>query len=180
VLAVGRLIPAKGFDVLLRAMARSRAYARGVDLRIVGTGSEADALEALATELGVAAVFTGALPPDAVADEYRRASLVVMPSRREGHPLVAIEAAAAGRAVLGSDIPAMREVVLDGITGMLVPGEDPAVLADTLDALLDDPARLAQLGVAAHQRARARYSLDVCVERHLELYRTVLDRGPIT
>jgi glycosyltransferase involved in cell wall biosynthesis len=179
VLAVGRLIPAKGFDVLLRAFARSRARTRGTGLRIVGTGSEADALAQLATELDVAVEFTGALPHAVVADEYRRASLVVMPSRREGHPLVAIEAAAAGRPVLGSDIPAMTEVVVDGVTGALVPGNDPDALALALDGLLEDPARLARLGAAARRRAVAEYSLDVCVERHLALYRTVLDREPV-
>jgi glycosyltransferase involved in cell wall biosynthesis len=179
VLAVGRLIPAKGFDVLVRAFARSRAHARGTGLRIVGDGSERGALEALASELGVPAQFTGELPAAAVTDEYRRASLVVMPSRREGHPFVAIEAAAAGRPVLGSDIPGMREVVENGTTGVLVPGDDPDALAHALDALLEDPAQLARLGVAARERARAEYSLDVCVARHLALYRAVLERDPI-
>jgi glycosyltransferase involved in cell wall biosynthesis len=179
VLAVGRLIPAKGFDVLLRAFARSHAHTRGIELRLVGGGSERDTLEALAAELGVAVTFTGELSPAAVGDEYRRASLVVMPSRREGNPLVAIEAAAAGRPVLASDIPAMREVVQDGTTGVLVRGDDPDAFAHALDQLLEDPTKRGALGTAARRRAVADFSLDVCVERHLALYRAVLDRDPI-
>ena len=177
VVAVGRLVPAKGFDVLIQAFARSRAQQRGVKLRIVGDGPDRESLEDLAAGLDVDVEFTGTLPPEAVADAYRCASVVVMPSRREGHPLVAIEAAVAGRAVVGSEIAAMAEVVLDGSTGVLVPPDDPDALTRALDDLLDDPDRRARLGAAARRRAVDEFTLDVCVERYLTLYRDVLALG---
>jgi glycogen(starch) synthase len=176
VLGVGRLVWAKGFDVLIQACAQYRPRARHVSLRIVGDGSERDSLRQLATDLGVEVVFTGALSAAEVAAEYDRASVVVMPSRREGQPLVAMEAAAAGRPVIGSRIPGLSAVVVNGVTGTLVPGDDPAALAAALGTLLDDPGQLARLGAAARRRAVDEYSVDRCVDRYLALYDAVLDR----
>ena len=88
-----------------------------------------------------------------------------------------MEAAAAARAVVGSRIPGMSEVVLDGHTGVLVPPDDARALSCALDDLLGDPERLSRLGAAGRRHAIANYSLDACVQRHLELYETVLDRG---
>lgn len=178
-LAVGRLVDAKGLDVAIRGFARSGACRHDAELRIVGDGPERDALERLATSLGVDVAFTGALAPAAVAEQYAQASLVVMPSRREGQPLVAMEAAAAGRPVLGSRIPGIADVVVDGSTGVLVRVDDPDAFARALDSLLAAENCLQRMGTAARRRAVAEYSIDVCVDRYLALYQTVLDqRGP--
>jgi glycogen(starch) synthase len=179
VLAIGRLIEAKGFDLAIRAFAGSRARERGARLRIVGDGPERESLQQIAADLDVEVTFTGPLLPAAVADEYRGASVVIMPSRRnEGQPLVAMEAAAAGRPVVGSRVPGVANVV-DDSTGILVPVDDLDALAAALDELLGDADRRARLGTAARRRAVEEYSLDVCVGRYLELYRSVLEREPV-
>jgi glycosyltransferase involved in cell wall biosynthesis len=121
--------------------------------------------------------FTGSLPPPDVSKEYGQATLVVVSSRHEGQPLVAVEAAAAGRPVVGSHIPGTSDVVVDGITGTLVPVDDPDALAGAIDALLADPDAVARFGAAARRRAVDEYSLGVCVDRHLAVYRALLNQG---
>lgn len=164
VLAVGRLVPEKGVDVLIRA-----AAAAGLPLEIVGDGDRRSELEALAHEVGAQATFTGALPPAALADRYRAARLVAVPSRREGFGMVAAEALGAGRAVVASDVGGLSALVADGVNGALVPPDDVAALATALSATPPSlgaagPASVAWLhpgavgaqNRAAHERAAAR------------------------
>jgi glycosyltransferase involved in cell wall biosynthesis len=176
-LAVGRLVEKKAIDVLIRAYARCRARSYGARLRVVGDGPERDALGRLADDLGVYVEFTGSLPARDVSKEYGQAALVVLPSRREGQPLVAIEAAAFGRPVVGSHIAGTSDVVVGGITGTLVPVDDPDALAGAIDTLLADPDAMARLGAAARRRAVDEYSLEVCVDRYMAVYRTLLNQG---
>lgn len=127
VLAVARLVPEKGIDVLVRA-----AAAAGVAVEVVGEGDERAALEALAAAVGAEVRFYGALPPAALAERYAAARLVAVPSRREGFGLVAAEAAAAGRAVVASRVGGLADIVVDGVTGVLVPPDDVEALAAAL------------------------------------------------
>jgi starch synthase len=83
----------------------------------------------------------------------------VLPSRSEGLPLAALEAAAAGRAVVAADVGAMREVVAPGRTGLLVSPDDPAALAQALEVLIADRPRREAMGRAARQRFEAEFSL---------------------
>ncbi|MGH9165917.1 MAG: glycosyltransferase, partial [Acidimicrobiales bacterium] len=129
VLAVGRLVPEKGFDVLIRAAAIA-----GKPVVIVGDGDQRAALEALAAETEADVTFAGSVAPAALADHYRAARLVAVPSRREGFGLVAAEAAAAGRAVVASAVGGLVDVVQPGGNGVLVaPGD-----VDQLAAALND------------------------------------------
>jgi len=124
VLAVGRLVPEKGFDVLVRAAARA-----AVPVVIVGDGDRRDALEALAVSTGARVEFTGALAPAELAARYRQARAVAVPSRREGFGIVAAEAAAAGRAVIASAVGGLPDIVRPGVNGVLVPPGDVDALA---------------------------------------------------
>lgn len=146
VLAVGRLVPEKGFDVLIRAAARA-----GVRVELVGAGDQERALRDLAAQVGAAVTFLGSLPPRQLASRYAAARLVVVPSRREGFGLVAAEAAAAGRAVVASAVGGLPSIVRDGVTGALVPPDDVEELAAALvgtDPSLGaaGPAAVEQLG----------------------------------
>src|SRR5439155_274446 len=129
VAAVGRLVPQKGFDVLLEAFARLDAPE--VDLLIAGDGPERRRLEALRERLGLGARvhLLGAVDRATVASLYRGARLVACPSRWEGLPLVCLEAMASGRAVVASRVDGIPDAVGDGETGLLVPPEDPVALA---------------------------------------------------
>src|SRR5207245_2236045 len=152
VAAVGRLVPQKGFDVLLEAFARLDAPE--VDLLIAGDGPERRRLEALRERLGLGARvhLLGAVDRATVASLYRGARLVACPSRWEGLPLVCLEAMASGRAVVASRVDGIPDAVGDGETGLLVPPEDPVVLAAALGALLEDGPRRERR--AGRRRAR--------------------------
>jgi glycosyltransferase involved in cell wall biosynthesis/uncharacterized membrane protein YbhN (UPF0104 family) len=127
VLGIGRLVPEKGFDLLVRAAARSN-----LPLVLVGDGDERRHLEELAEELHADVTFVGFVPPSALAEWFARARLVAVPSRREGFGLVAAEALAAGRAVVASRVGGLPDVITDGVTGRLVPPDDVKALATAL------------------------------------------------
>jgi glycosyltransferase involved in cell wall biosynthesis len=137
VLAVGRLVPEKGFDVLVRAAATT-----GVPVVLVGDGGEAARLRRLAAATAAPVSFLGPLPPEELAGQYRAARAVAVPSRREGFGLVAAEAAAAGRAVVASAVGGLPDIVADGVNGVLVPPGDVEALAAALRTL--DPGLGAQ------------------------------------
>jgi glycosyltransferase involved in cell wall biosynthesis len=128
-LAVGRLVREKGFDVLIRA-----ASAIGVGVHIVGDGPERAALEQLAHQLHADITFVGSIAPRELPLHYQTARAVVVPSRREGLGLVAAEAAACGRTVVASRVGGLPEVVSER-NGYLVPADDPDALAEVLENL---------------------------------------------
>jgi glycosyltransferase involved in cell wall biosynthesis len=91
--------------------------------------------------------------------------LAVLTSRNEGTPVALIEAAAAARAAVATDVGGVREVVDDGVTGILVPHGAPEAFAAACARLLDDPARRERMGAAAREHVRAAYSADrLCAE----------------
>lgn len=163
VLAVGRLVPEKGFDVLIRAAAKA-----AVPVVLVGDGGEEPALRALAADVGADVDFAGPVAPDQLGAYYRRARLVAVPSHREGFGLVAAEALASGRAVVASAVGGLAQVVADGVTGRLVPAGDVEALADAL--VTTDPA----LG-ASGPASIAWIAPERIGPATLDVYRTVLD-----
>jgi glycosyltransferase involved in cell wall biosynthesis len=163
VLAVGRLVPEKGFDILIRAVAET-----GDRLVIVGDGDARPALQSLALSCGADVTFAGAVDPGDLAGRYAAARLVAVPSRREGFGMVAAEALAAGRAVVGTRVGGLPDLVADGVNGTLVPPDDVAALVAALRST--DPAlgangpaavgwlrpdAIAARNLAANDRARA-------------------------
>ena len=102
------------------------------------------------------------------------ADIVVLPSYREGLPKSLIEAAACARPLVAADVPGCREVVSDGVDGLLVPARDAPALACAIARLLDDPALAARLGEAARAKALAEYDERRIVARTLEVYRELV------
>lgn len=135
VLAVGRLMAEKGFDVLIEAMALLPADERP-EVVIVGDGPDRALLEALALRRDVSATFPGAVPPSEIGEWYRRARLVCVPSRREGFGMVVAEALAAGRPVVASAVGAAPAFITAGTDGRLVPPGDADALSDALATAL--------------------------------------------
>ncbi len=143
---VGRLVEKKGVEYLVRAVSLlSEAYPQ-LELSIVGDGPLRESLTELARSQGVLdrIRFVGSIPNDDVSDYLRAASIAVMPSvvaesgDQEGLGLVAVEAMGCGCAVVASDLPAVREAVIDGQTGLMARPADPAELAKKIAVLLDD------------------------------------------
>ena len=139
---VGRMVPVKGLDVLLTAMARPELQQAGPLLVLVGDGPIRGTLEkqAQATLPTGAVRFIGNVPHDKLATWYRAADLMVLPSRSEGVPNVLLEGLACGTGFVASDVGSVRELATDPARE-LVPAGDAAALASGLAYQLDAPAR---------------------------------------
>jgi glycosyltransferase involved in cell wall biosynthesis len=105
---------------------------------------------------------------------YRQAHIVCLPSLREGLPTVLIEAAAAGRPIVASDVPGCREVVEHGENGLLVPPGDPAALAEALALLASDPALRHRMGAAGRVKAVNRFANEKIIAATLNVYSDLL------
>jgi glycosyltransferase involved in cell wall biosynthesis len=173
--AVGRLIPIKGFDVLFRAFVEARRDVPELTLEIAGAGPLDAELRASAPE-GVS-LLGRVSSPGAL---YERNAIVVVPSRGEGFGMVALEAAERGRAAIVSDVGGLPEIVVHGETGLVVPREDPGALARAIVDLTRDPARVRQLGNAARIRALAQFSASAAADGVTDVYREELKKRSTT
>lgn len=108
----------------------------------------------------------------------RHVDLVVLPSYREGLPKGLIEAAACALPLITTDVPGCREVVTDGVDGLLVPVRDAVALATAIARLQDDPALAWRLGIAARERALAQFDERIVIEQTLAVYRELLGAPP--
>ena len=174
VLALGRVVPKKGFDLLLEAYAGMDESRRTADLVIGGTGSALEDLRARAEALGVrdSVHFVGRLTRGQVARSMAGADLFVMPSRLEPFGIVILEGWRAGVAVVATSRGGPPEFVRDGVDGVLVDPFDAASFTEALEGLLTDDAR--RRAVAAAGRARvAEFAWPVVVERYRALYASV-------
>ncbi len=135
VVALGRLMAEKGFDVLIEAVALMEAAERP-EVVIVGDGPDRALLEALALRRDVNATFTGAVAPREVGEWYRRARLVCVPSRREGFGMITAEALAAGRPVVATAVGAAPHFITEGVNGFLAPPDSADALAAALNKAL--------------------------------------------
>ena len=178
VLAIGRHVLQKGFDVLLRAVAElGQASPSPFDLLLAGDGAEQAALRALAEDLGLAdrVRFVGRVEHSQALALFAGCLFFVLPSRHEPFGLVNLEAMAAGKAVIASRVGGVPEIVVDGETGLLVPAEDVSALAGALARLAGDPGLRDRLGAAGRRRAEL-FAWPVVVERYLAVYGRVLGR----
>jgi D-inositol-3-phosphate glycosyltransferase len=165
-LFVGRLQPLKAPDVLLRSaaelLARDPSLRERLVVAVVGgpSGSGLDhpqALQELANDLGIADVvrFEPPAPQHRLADWYRAATAVVVPSHNESFGLVALEAQACGTPVIAAAVGGLRTAVRDGISGLLVDGHDPADYATAAGRMIAAPAYRARLSSGAVTHAAA-------------------------
>lgn len=169
VAGLGRLVPIKGFDLLVEALPRVAAAVPAARLVLVGDGPERGALEARAGALGVGARLT---VTGAVADPVpwlAAADVLAAPSRNEGMGRAIVEAMALGLPVVGAAVGGIPAVVADGESGRLVPPGDPAALACALVELGRDEALRRALGAAALARAEA-FSTAVADRKMCDLY----------
>lgn len=169
---VVRLVPQKGVDVLLRALAELPE----VRLEIVGDGPDRAELERLAASLEVADRVTWHGWCEDPREVRRSWVGFVLPSRFEGFPLTIVEAMLDEVPVVVTDVGSSAEAVQPGVTGWLVAADDVAGLAAALRELLSDPAERARRASNAARRARAEFTADEMARRYEALYDEVLAR----
>jgi glycosyltransferase involved in cell wall biosynthesis len=109
---------------------------------------------------------------------FKQANLVCLPSHREGMPKVLLEAAASGRAIVATDVPGCREIVRQGINGLLVPPKSATALAEAIEKLLKDPAMRSQMAARGREIAVNEFSEETVVHQTLALYRELLSSSP--
>ena len=190
VLQLGRLVPRKGIDNVVHAMAALRQADPALPTRLVVVGGDADTpdhaltpeigrLRDIAREQGVAdrVQFTGRRGREQLRDWYVAADVFVTTPWYEPFGITPLEAMACGTPVIGSAVGGVRHTVLDGITGFLVPPREPQLLADRLLQLQRDPARAAAFGRAGVQRVRSHFTWDEVARQLVQVYRSVSDHA---
>jgi glycosyltransferase involved in cell wall biosynthesis len=173
---VAQMESRKDHPGLVEAFAQVRAAHPGARLLLAGDGSRRAATETAAARLGLgdAVEFLGTIPrPETV---YGSLDLYVQASAaEEGTSNSILEAMACGRPVVATDIGGNREVVEQGVTGLIVPPRDPRALARAIDGLLSDPAAAVRMGATAAVRVRDRYGRRRMVDETLAVYRSRLE-----
>lgn len=171
--SVGYLLPDKGQEYLIRALPAVRAQFPACRLLLVGDGPCRARLERLARTLGVehAVQFTGFV--EDVTHAYRAFDLFLFPALEEGLGSALLTAMAYALPVVAVGRGATQEVIEDEHTGLLVPDPDPAALAKAVARLLRDPKWARQLGAAARDTIRQRFTADQMVENTLRAYEGV-------
>ncbi len=181
IIAVGRLVDKKGFDVLIEACAILKTSGVTFECDIIGEGPQGERLRAMIEEfaLGEHVHLRGALPRNQVVAAFREAAVSVMPcviaedGDRDGLPTVLIESMALGTPCVGTDVTGIPEIVRNGETGICVRQRDPQALADALQRLLNDPALRTQLA----ERGRALIEAEFDVDRNAALLRDLFSAG---
>ena len=172
VLFVGRLTAVKRVDRLLEAMELVRRRRPDVVLVIAGEGDLYDEARRLAESAGRSVRFLGWQPE--LGSLYAAADLVVLTSDNEGMPVTLIEAAMAGVPGVTTDVGSASEVVIDGVTGRVVPVAAGPVAEAIVDLL--DSGRLATMAVEARRYAEEHFGMDRLIAEHRDLYRRLTDR----
>jgi glycosyltransferase involved in cell wall biosynthesis len=177
---VGRLVPEKGLDILLRAVVRLQG---DWDLLVVGSGPAQEELEGLAERLGIAARVTwlGALPPEELPGIWPRLDCLALPARTtrqwvEAHGRAIIEAMGFGLPVVGSASGALPEII--GPAGFVVREDDVPGLTDALQELINSPARRAGFAQEGRRRVMSEYVDAAIARKTLAFWHTVSGKFP--
>lgn len=178
ILSVARLVPKKGVHVLVRALARMRDRSVAFRAVVAGDGAELQNLKTLALGCGVAGCieWTGAIDHSKVAGLIRESTVFALPcviakdGDRDGIPVALMEAMAAGVPCVSTDFPAIRELIEDGVSGRLVPPEDPVALAQAISDFINDPSLRASIGAAGKQRVESEFSTGLNANRLSQVF----------
>ena len=168
---VSRLSHEKGVDVLIEAFARVREHVPEAELVLVGDGAERQTLEKRATELGLADHIQFFGMRDDVAQLLTDLDLFVLPSRTEGLPLAVLEAMAASLPIVATAVGGVPQALRHGEAGVLVPPEEPEVLAQAIVRLAANGQHMAHLGSAARKEYEAHYA----VSRMVDAYEAIMN-----
>jgi glycosyltransferase involved in cell wall biosynthesis len=170
-LFVGRLVEQKGIRYLIRAMPEILKDHPQVTLSIAGNGPERENLQRLADATGVGEYvrFLGPVENSALKELYGRATMLVSPSLAEGFGLVFVEALGCACPVVATDLPAIRDIVIDGVNGLVCRQRDSSDLAAKVCFLLDHPVLRENMGSAGRQHVQAQFDWATISRRYSAL-----------
>jgi len=174
ILCVGRLVPAKGQRVLIRAIEALVQEHRDIKLRLIGDGPDFQSLRHEAAHLEDIVIFEGALNHEQVKEFYSKADIFVLPSFAEGVPVVLMEAMAMGIPCVSTFIAGIPELIRNEIEGLLVFPSDEKMLTEAIATLIDEPDLRKRLGKAARARIKEKFDLNTNVRKLAEVYRVRL------
>jgi glycosyltransferase involved in cell wall biosynthesis len=177
---VGRLLEDKGIRILVAAHRLLRTRIPDARLLIAGTSDPANpasVTEAEATSWDTEAGIARLGHVGDIVDFWSKAHVAVLPSRREGLPLSLLEAAACGRAMIASDVPGCREIVIHDQTGLLFPVDNALALADAMGRLAGEPCLRARYAMAARKLVIERFTSDIIGRQTVALYKRVISKS---
>jgi glycosyltransferase involved in cell wall biosynthesis len=176
-ITVGRLVWQKGLISALKAVKALAGKNYNIQYSIVGDGVERDHLAFRARELGIEnnVKFFGTNPPDKVKQLLASADIFLQPSITEAIPVAGMEAGAMELPVIASNVGGLPELVEHDVTGLLVPPDNPAALAEAIMALSDDKDKSIQMGKQAREKAVRDFSLEREVKEWLNFYENALN-----
>lgn len=176
---VGRLMPVKGQEYLIRA-AKIMGRDRAAKFLIVGTGPLKDDLAALARNLGIEAdvLFLG--QRDDIYDLINAMDIFILPSIDEGIPMVILEAMSLSKPIIATCVGGIPEIITDGVNGLLVEPKNEQRLAEACLHLIRDYGNAKQLGLRANKVAQEKFSHKRCGEMLLTLYESLAERKHIS
>jgi glycosyltransferase involved in cell wall biosynthesis len=177
VLLPARLLWDKGVREYVEAARELRGTGREIRFMLAGEpdpGNPASVPEAEVTRWAADGTIEWLGHVDDMPALFRSVDAVVLPSYREGLPKGLIEAAASGLPLVSTDVPGCRDVISDGVDGLLVPARDAAALAQAIGRLHDDTGLRARLGAAARRKARARFDEQLIIRETLAVYRELM------
>lgn len=177
IIFVGRLIWAKGVQDLITAVSMLNEQERArVKVQIIGEGLYRNKLEEQVLKLHLTPqfAFLGAHPASAIPALLARADIFVNPSYSEGLPRSVLEAGAAGKAVIATDVGGTEEIIEDGVSGILLPPKSPEALRGALTRLLDDEELRKRMGNAAKNYVRSNFDWDRIADKYVALFEHVM------
>lgn len=181
ILFAGTISERKDPITLLAALARVRKEVPAAHLHLAGRAIDAGyprQVEQFVREhqLEDCTNFLGLLDVQTMMDEYAQCALLALPSRQETAPVVILEAMAAGKPVVATDVGGVRDLVSEGESGFIVPAGDAAQLADRIEELLKDEDLRDRMGQRGKEIAWGRFRRDAVADRYYEIYREVAGR----
>lgn len=175
-LCLGRLVPAKGFDLALNALASIIKRCPAVRMVIAGDGPARSQLEEQAARSGLSAAveFVGWVEQEKVLPLINRATVVLMPSWDEGLPMVALQAAIMARPVVATRVGGVVEAVVHQETGLLIENGDVHGLEEAIAFLLNDPQVATKMGMAGRERVQKYFTWQSCLDAYDVLYKKLI------
>jgi glycosyltransferase involved in cell wall biosynthesis len=181
-LFVGRLVEKKGLKYLIEALPMILEKHPNVNLRIVGDGQEKERILERLLGLGIAehVEFFGAVANETLTEIFHSSDVVVFPSvvagdgDREGFGLVLVEALGCECATVVTDLPAMRDIVSNGKSALVVPQKDAHFLAEKISLLIDDDGLRQSLGQQGRQYVLEKFDWEIITNQYKELIRSVM------